>query len=58
MPLPTQLISSVSPGWSFARVKSMCHAVAKAICVAAAASSESPSGMRIRCRAGQASFSA
>ena len=36
IPLPTELISTVSPGWSFARVKSMCQAVAKAIWVAAA----------------------
>ena len=39
-------------------MKSMCQAVANAICVAAAASSESPSGTRISCRAEQASFSA
>ena len=32
IPLPTELISTVSPGWSFARVKSMCQAVANAIC--------------------------
>ena len=58
MPLPTELISTVSPGWSFPRVKSMCHDVANAICVAAAASSESASGTRMRWRAEHASRSA
>ena len=39
MPLPTELISTVSPGCSRPRVNSMCHAVPKAIWSAAAASS-------------------
>ena len=39
IPLPTELISTVSPGPSRPRVKSMCQAVPKAIWVAAAASS-------------------
>ena len=58
MPLPTELIITVSPARRPPRVNSMCHAVPKAICVAAAASSESSSGTRIRCRVEQASFSA
>ena len=58
MPLPTELISTVSPARRPPRVNSMCHAVPKAISVATAASSESASGTRIRCRFEQASFSA
>ena len=48
IPLPTALIITVSPGCSRPRVKSMCQAVPKAIWSAAAASSESSSGTRIR----------
>ena len=40
MPLPTELISTVSPGRSLPRVKSMCQAVAKAIWTAAASTSD------------------
>ena len=58
MPLPTELISTVSPTRSLPRVNSMCQAVPKAICVAAAASSESASGTRIRWPVEQASRSA
>ena len=33
MPEPTELIITISPGWSRPRVKSMCQDVANAICV-------------------------
>src|SRR3990172_5363583 len=42
MPLPTELIITVSPGWSFARVKSMCHEVAKATWRPAAGAAGAP----------------
>ena len=51
MPLPTELTITVSPARSLPRVNSMCQEVANATCSAAAASSETPSGMRIRFRA-------
>ena len=58
IPLPTELIITVSVGASRPRVNSMCHAVPKAIWSAAAASSESSSGTRIRCPVAQTSCSA
>ena len=58
MPLPTELIRTRSAGASRPRVNSMCQAVPKAIWVAAAASSLRLSGIRIRWRTEQASFSA
>ena len=58
MPEPTELIITVSPARRLPRVKSMCQDVANATCSAAAASSESSSGTRIRCAVGQTSASA
>jgi hypothetical protein len=58
IPLPTELIRTVSPTASRPRVKSMCHAVPNAIWSAAAASSVSSSGTRMRCPTAQASRSA
>ena len=49
MPLPTELTSTVSPGRSRARVTSMCQAVPKAMWLAAASTSVTPSGMRTSC---------
>ena len=58
MPLPTELIITVSPSRRRPRVNSMCQAVPKAICAPPPASSLTPSGMRSSCRAEQASRSA
>ena len=58
IPLPTELTSTVSPGRSFARVTSMCHAVPKAMLLAAASTSVTPSGIGISCDALQATCSA
>ena len=51
IPLPTELTSTVSPARSFARVISMCQAVPKAMLLAAASTSLTPSGIRISCDA-------
>jgi hypothetical protein len=49
MPLPTELTSTVSPARSPARVISMCHAVPKAMLLAAASTSVTPSGILMSC---------
>jgi len=49
IPAPTELTRTVSPGRTFARVTSMCHAVPNAMLLAAASTSVTPSGIGISC---------
>src|SRR5918996_817829 len=58
IPLPTAFTSTVSPGCSPPRAKSMCQAVAKGIWSAAASTSPSSSGTRRSCEAEQTRRSA